>query len=558
MNNEIKNTPETKENAAVEAAEASVKAHKTKRPKKQMSGVRFYKNPGFRYSMLATVLSVVFIAVIVAVNILASMLDSRINSLQLDMTLSKNYTLTSENVEHLKKIDRDITVTVAGTENYYMGGSYASFLYNNYYYSDTSGGKYFNQTVQLLKKYPKVNDKIKIQFIDPTTPAFNDFSEKYASQYTYGSIIVESEFTNSSGAKQSRYKILQAEDIYDTSTDSSSSYGDTYIIGSKLESALTTALFYVVSEQQNTAAFVTGYNCDSADTVQTLLKQNNYDIKELDSLTTSDIPSDVDLLVFAVPKVDLTPNEILKLDKFMKNDGNYRKNILYVASNTQTKLPNFEAFLAEWGIEIASGTVYETDEKYRSTVSNTWMYLQDGGTNYLADFSGMYYLGKDMRPITLKFEQKGEEPGSYYTYNLVKTMDSATIMPSGEKDDWTPANNATKQSFCAMAMSVFAVDRDENGRDIASSILVLASEDLYNEAYVSSSGYANHDAITSVINTMVGRTEQAYTVDNKKITASTFTPTEIQSNIIKYVCVGVIPIGLLVVGIVIVIRRKRK
>ena len=115
-----------------------------------------------------------------------------------------------------------------------------------------------------------------------------------------------------------------------------------------------------------------------------------------------------------------------------------------------------------------------------------------------------------------------------------------------------PVNYPIGQAVCAFQGT------DENGRDIASSILVLASEDLYNEAYVSSSGYANHDAITSVINTMVGRTEQAYTVDDKKITASTFTPTEIQSNIIKYVCVGVIPIGLLVVGIVIVIRRKRK
>lgn len=556
MNNDIKNTPETKENTAVEAAEAGVKAHSPKKPKKQKSGVRFYKKPGFRYSMLATVLSIVFIAVIVAVNILASMLDSRINALQLDMTLSKDYSLSADNIEYIKKIDKDVTVTVAATENYYMGGSYSNFLYSNYYYSDTSGGKYFNQTIQLLKKYPKVNSKIKVQFIDPTTPAFNDFNEKYANQYTYGSIIVESEFVNSNGAKQSRYKILQVEDIYATSTDSSSSYGDTYINGSQLESALTTALFYVISEQQNTAAIVTGYNCDSADAVQSLLKQNNYDIIEIDSLTASDIPSNVDLLVFATPQTDLMPSEILKLDAFMKNDGNYRKNILYVASNTQTTLPNFESFLGEWGIQIGSGTVYETDEKYRSTVSNTWMYLKDGGTNYLADFSGMQYIARDMRPITLKFEQKGEEPGSYYTYNLVKTMDSTTIMPSGEKDDWTPANNATKQAYSAMAMSVFAVDRDENGRDISSTILVLASEDFYSDNYASSC--ANQDALTSIINTMVGRTEQAYTVDNKTITSHTFTPTEIQSNIIKYVCVGVIPVGLLIVGIVIVIRRKRK
>lgn len=558
MTEEIKNTPEIKETSAVETAEDIVKNHSPKKPKKQKSGVRFYKKPGFRYSMLATVLSIVFIAVIVAVNILASMLDSRINALQIDMTLSKDYTLSEQNVEYLKEIDKEVTVTVAATENYYIGGSYANFLYSNYYYSDTSGGKYFNQTVELLKKYPKVNDKIKIQFIDPTTPAFNDFSEKYANQYTYGSIIVESEFTNSSGAKQSRYKILQAEDIYVTESDSSSYYGDTYIKGSALESALTTALFYVISEQQNTAAIVTGYNCDSADNVQTMLKQNNYDIIEIESLTTTDIPSEVDLLVFAVPQSDLTPNEILKLDSFMKNDGNYRKNILYVASNTQTKLPNLEAFLGEWGFEIGSGTVYETDEKYRSTVSKAWMYLQDGETQYLADYSGMYYVARDMRPITLKFDQKGEEPGSYYTYDLVKTNDSTTIMPSGVSEDWEPANNATKQSYSALAMSVFAVDRDEDGRDISSSILVLATDDFYSDMYVSSSGYANQDALMSMLNIMVGRTEKSYTLDDKTITSSTFTPTEIQSNIIKYVCVGIIPVGLLVVGIVIVIRRKRR
>lgn len=554
MNDEIKNKANMSENENVD----SVKTKKKKSKPKKKSGVKFYKKAGFRYSMLATVLSLVFIGVIVVVNILASMLDSRINALQLDMTLENNYSLTGENVDYIKKIDKDVTVTVAATEDYYIGGSYASFLANNYYYSDTSGGKYFNQTVELLKKYPKVNSKIKVQFDDPTTPAFNDFNEKYSNQFTYGSIIVESTFKNSAGEIQSRYKILQAEDIYNTYSDQQNSYGGSYITGSKLESSLTTALYYVISEQQNIAAVVTGYGCDTADTVQSLLKQNNYDIVEIESLTTSDIPKEADLLIFAVPQSDLTPNEILKLDEYMKNGGNYRKNILYVASNTQTKLPNLESFLGEWGIEIGSGTVYETDSKYRSSTSAAWMYLQDGGTNYLKDLSGMYYIARDMRPITLKFEQKGETPGSYYTYGLVKTFESTTIMPSGEKDGWTPSNNATKQSYCAMAMSVFAVDRDENGRDISSSILALASEDLYNANYVSSSGYANHDALTTMMNTMVGRTEQAYTVDDKTIASSTFTPTEIQSNIIKYVCIFVIPAVMLVIGIVIVIRRKRK
>lgn len=537
--------------------------NKPKKTKKQ-KGIPFYKKPGFRYSMLASVLSIVFIVVIVAVNILASMLDSRISSLQLDMTSTRDYSISNENAEYIKKIDKDITVTVAATEDYYIS-SYNSFLANNYYINDSTGGKYFNQTIQLLKKYPKINNKIKVQFIDPTTPAFDDYSKNYSGLYTYGSFIVECSFVNSEGKNQSRHKILQAEDLYQTDSESSSSsyYGQSSnITGSKVEQALTSALYYVSSEQQDKAAVLTGYGCDSADNLQTLLKDNNYDIEEIDSLTTSNIPDDVKLLIIAAPTSDFTPSEIKKLDDYMQGSEKLGKNIIYVASSFQHALTNLDSFLNEWGIKFSEGTVYETNSKYRSADSGTFMILQDGGTDYTSDNSNGNYICKDMRPISMSFEKSSDgayyTSTSYYVYPIVKTFESTTVMPRGAKDSWTPESDAVTQEYTAMALSIYAGGANENDKVMQSCILTLASLDFYNSQYSSYYGNANQSTLLSVVNNMVGRQEDTYSVTTKVINTSTFTVSEIQANIIKYAVEIVVPVVTLVVCVIVVIRRKRK
>lgn len=544
------------ENAAQDAVNntAEKSSHKSAKSKKSSKNkVRFYKKPGFRFSILASVLSVVFVALIVVVNILATMLDSRINALQLDMTANNDYTLNDDNVNYIKKVDKPVTVTVVGTESYYIN-SYGYDLQNSMY-ADTSSGKYFNQTVNLLKKYPKVNDKITVKFVDPQTPEFTDMREKYSDQ-DYGSFIVESTFKDDKGNSRTKHKILNVEDIYQVQSSSdttSASYGQMDIVGSKLEESLTSALYYVTSQESYCAAILTGYNGDDTSDIQTLLEQENYDITEITSLLEEDIPDNVNLLILNAPTYDLTPAEVKKLDEYMSNGKKLGKNILYLASSSQYKLPNLDGFLEEWGLKFESGTVYETDDNYHASNDNSWAVLQDSGSDLLSDMGQVYYAAKNMRPMTLKFEQSDK----YQTYNLIETYDSATIMPQGAQSNWKPDSKAVKKEYVSMALCVQA-DKNSDDETITSNILALSSSDFINMNSYSSRAYGNHEAFMKIVNKIVGVKETTMSVQPKSIKNSTFLPSETQANIIKYVVVGVVPVITLVVGIVVVIRRKRK
>lgn len=525
------------------------KAKKSKKAKKDK--VRFYKKPGFRYSMLATVLSIVFIVVIVVVNVFASMLDNRVNALQLDMTLTQDYTISSENVDYIKKLDKDITVTVAATEDFYTG-SYGAYLEQYYYYSDSSNGKLFYQTAQLMKKYPKINSRIKLQFIDPQTPAFDEFNTKYRGEYEMGSIIVECSFTNSKGNAQSRYKILGVDDVYNIETGANQS--EYVVSSSKIESALTSALYYVSSEQQDKAVILTGYGCDEATDLVNLLKQNNYDISEISSLITEDIPSDVKTLIIAAPTSDLTPNEVKKIDSFLLGYEEYGRTLIYVASNSQHKLTNLEGMIKEWGISFEEGSVYETDENSASSSDNKFMLLNDGGTDYTKNLRSVQFLCKDMRPMTVDFEQKS----SYYTYNIVKSNDTTTVMPSGSKDSWKPDSTSSKKSYSSLALSIYTGGTDEEKNVLSSSVIAVSSLDFYNEQYTTDYSFSNQPVLLDIVNSSAGRIEDSYTFTEKVANSSSFAVTESQSEIIKYICCYVIPVIVIVVAVLVVIRRKRK
>ena len=119
-------------NESVETANANATTTVSKKSKKS-NIFDFYKKPGFRYSMLASVLSIVFIVVIVGLNICASMLDERFNAMQLDMTTTKDYSISDQNIEYINRLDKEVSITVAATEDFYSNGSYASYV-SSYYY----------------------------------------------------------------------------------------------------------------------------------------------------------------------------------------------------------------------------------------------------------------------------------------------------------------------------------------------------------------------------------------------------------------------------------------
>ena len=242
-----------------------------------------------------------------------------------------------------------------------------------------------------MKNYKKINPKIDVKFVDAQTPDFNVYKERYSdADISLGDIIVDYTYDDN-GVEKTKYKVLTFDDLYqieevsDYAAYTSSSYGS--ISGSMVETAVTSALYYVTKEQEDKIAVVTGYGCTDVSGYLSTLEVSGYDFVEINDLSIDDIPKDATMLLLAAPTLDLSQSDVKKIDEFLlgkpgDKEFNYNKSLIYFSSNSQTDTPNLDGLLEDWGIEFTDGTVYETDSKFHSSTSNTMILLSDAGSDY--------------------------------------------------------------------------------------------------------------------------------------------------------------------------------
>jgi len=234
------------------------------------------------YSLAIT--AVVIVGVIIF-NILVSTLSTKLG-LEFDMSSDKVNSMSQENIDYIKDIDTDVSVIFCADKESYIGGymTYYAQQYNVVY----DAAEYYNQTVSLVEKYADYNSKIDVEFIDTQSAEFTDIAALYANEtINYGDIIVSAE---NNGNK--RHKIISFTDIYELYEDESYAaygYSMSYVSGNNIETALTSAIDYVVSDKVKKIAVIAGHSAnDYTASYQAMLKTNNYEIDVIsDGIITS-------------------------------------------------------------------------------------------------------------------------------------------------------------------------------------------------------------------------------------------------------------------------------
>lgn len=490
---------------------------------------------------------VVFLVVIVLFNVLATSISSRFTIFSADLTKNKQNSISDENVQLIKSIDKPTEIIFAASEQQYTV-DYAQQQMQ--VYVDPSGGDYFAQTVRLIKRYNELNPKIQVKFVEMDTPDFNKYYDKFSSEnIESGDIIVSSTFENSSGKQQNKFKVLRFEDIYNVEMDSTRQFYS--ITGSNVETSVTSALFYCTAEQQDKITLINGYGSPEInDSFLTLLKYNNYDFDEIENLAQSEIPNDTNILMLIAPIHDLSDSDIKKIDDFLLKSGS-GKNLLYFASGKQPELPNLDALLSEWGMKFEVGTVYETNSANHVANNNTIIELTDTGSDLTKDIANDYYCS-NIRPMNITFEEKG----NYYTEKIIESNPSAVIMPRDSSENWTPNNDDARGSFATIGISTYVMSATDENSGIVSRILSVASNDFIHHEY-SQVGRSNQNLLLKLLNNFVNRSEDIV-FNPKVINKNLFTPNQTLSTAIKWIFVWIMPIIIAAVGIAVYLRRRKK
>lgn len=485
------------------------------------------KNPfasrNFRKGSFAVVFTCIVIVAVIVLNILINVIQSKIPSLSIDMSGQNLYELSESSKEFVRSIDEEVTIAVLAPEDIYTQ-------------ADTN----FNEANILLKKYTAENDKIKIEYIDlSSNPTYiNNYPNENITSYSY---IV------SCGDK---YKYLDvSNDLFTIGYDAST--GSSYVESSNVESAVTSAIYFVTSDNQTKVAVLNGFSSDSdsdssnLSTFTSLLKSNNYEVEEI-NLMTEDIPEDASIAILYQPTADLTEEAVDRISNYLSNNAETAKNLFYVPPYIKVDSPNIDSLLEEWGMSIGQGLVADTDSSYMPYPSDYYYsvydYNGDTYTDGLKDNS-KYLIGAYLRPVIIEDTSK--------VTALAMTSQSSALRSFDADDDWDPSEHI-EGSFNAGAVST------RTGDNANSNLIVWGSELSFNTAFLNSSTFNNSDYFVNLFNTVTDREDSGITIESKSKESTELGIMSDQINVLGPIFTYVIPVLTIIVGLVIWIRRRHK
>ena len=539
-------------NTAPEAEETAVqqepkKVKKIRKPKKE----KLLKNEAlFKKGSYSLALTAIVLVGILVVNILVSALNDRF-VLEFDMTAEKENSISAENIDYIKSIENEVEVIVCATEESYI--SYMPSIAEQSYslQSNTTTSEYLSQTLTLINKYSAYNKKIKVNFVDTQSSEFSAITSKYGtSNLEFGCIIVS--VTKADGTI--RYKKLGFKDIYELTEDNTyASYEmvTSVISGNNIETALTGAISYVLSDIDVKVAFLTGHSAvDLTESYKKLLTDNNYEVEVISDAVVNKIDNKFDMIVIPAPAKDFIESEITAISSFLDNDGKLGKSMMVFADASSKYLPDFYSFLNEWGVAIGEGVVYETNANYHAEGDHvTLISTNTGNIKDLGDLQ-VCVTGYNV-PMQPAFESEG----SRTVVSVVETMETTTEAPKGI-EEWAGADSAGKSNYS----TIIETTQKEyiNNEPKESRVTVFSSAFFLSSDYNESASIANKDLTLAMADRASGAGKSDISFVSKTITNESFydSVTEGSANSIKVIFMFVLPLAVLAMGIVIFIKRR--
>lgn len=532
---EIK-SEETVETAAENAAEEkSGKPEKSKKPSS--------KGKRLKHGALAVVFTVFFVAAVVLINVIFNMVLDRFD-IAADLSDKSFYSISEETSSYLAGLDDEISIVVTAEEEPFE-----------------SSYEYYKQVSEITKRVAGANPRFTLQYLDldenPT------FYSKYGNNLNMGDIIVES-------AKTGRHVIVTGQDYLSPKyyvngeETTAAEYQMYYQMGygqyvsveyyAAAEKCLLSAIMNVTNEDPVRVAFLVGYGVNAApDALSSLLEDNTYTVETIDIQNVETIDSDIDFAVICAPLYDYTTDDINKLDMWLDNGGKYDKNLMFIPSVQVDEMPNLNKYLNDWGLSLGSGFVYQTNTDYGFSASPTYQQLQLDDSDYAEgiDVNTKSTQGDGLKPITLLFD----EYSNYQTQSIISSYDGAVIAPF-DRGDWDPSQAEDSGSYivAAEAYKSFYDQLDPH----RSRIFVIGGEYFVDATFLTSTYLNNADIILSIFNNASGKEDVEVTVVPQVFGAATYEITGSQAQLITIIFAVIVPLVVIAVGVVVIIRRKRR
>lgn len=285
-----------------------------------------WKSPRLRYGTYSTVVTVVAIVIVIIVNMIAAQFSGTIDSV--DLSDNKIYEITDTSKEFLAGLDKKVSLHVLADKS-----------------------EVDSRIKTFMEKYAKVSDKISIDWTDPVEhPAIlNEYGAEA------GTVVVSCE-------ENGKQEIVNLNDMIGYDYSSYYTTGNVSESEFDAEGQLTSAVYSVTSDVSKKIYTTTGHGESSfSNTITALMDKSNFEVEELNTMMTSEIPEDCDLLFLYAPTTDFTEEEKTRVSEYITAGGD----VFLMLGATTNETPNLDALLEEFGMKKAEGYIADMQRCYQ-------------------------------------------------------------------------------------------------------------------------------------------------------------------------------------------------
>lgn len=428
-----------------------------------------------------------------------------------DVTNTDLYGISEQTKNIVSALDEDITVYVLASE------------------SNADG-----TVLKTLNQYDDLSEHITIEYRDPSL--YPNFATQYSEEaLADSSIVVES-------AK--RYKAIPYSDLYETTIDYNT-YQET-TTGYDAEGQLTSAIDYVASDTISKMYILSGHNeLELPESLQSQIAKENINTETINLLNYDAVPEDAACLFLSAPTDDYSAEDAEKVLSYLQNGGS----AIVISSWSDKSMANFNAIWEEYGIQLVNGIVVEGDASHYS--QNPYYLFPDiaGGTVTSTLTSADRYV---FMPYAQGITVNENLRDTLTVEQILTTTDSAYA-----KID--PANMTTFEKEDGdidgpFALGVYAT---EAVGEKQTQLLYLTTENFISESANETVAGGNYELLMNAASKMVQH-ETSVSIPAKSYEVEYLTVPYVDALLWGLATMLILPIGLIIFGIVVWARRRKR
>ena len=445
------------------------------------------------YSALICLFS---ITLAVGANLFVSQLP--VSATKLDTTSMGLHTLSDSTKEIVENLEQDIDIYLicqAGNEN--------------------------ETVLTMLERYADLNSHINFLVVDPA--ANPDFVKNY------------------SDGTVSNNTIIVSSDIRSTVIEYSSISSYTAYKG---EDYVTNAIKYVTSDTLPVVYTLTGHGeKNDNSSLEDIFSAGGVQLKELNLITESSMPDDIDCLFIYAPQEDITESEKETISAYLENGGS----LMLITDYNFSNLPNLASVMDYYGVYAPDGIVVEGSSQM--SISGYPYYIlpeistKSDITKSLSENSNYVLM-----PIAQAIAKNDQIRDTVKITDLLTTSQNSYIV-----DDSLSA----EEMMTAEGPFSLGVQIEESYDDKETKIVWLTSSYILDSDMDSYVGGANKTMFTNAISYLCGNGDEIVST-GKILSTDTLVMSTSQSRYFKIAIIGVIPAIAIIAGIAVRLKRRNR